>query len=147
MFKHILIPTDGSESSDQAAKQAVNLAKLFAAKVTAIHVFAPSFGIYYGEAVWVDDKMQVQLRETAETEGNKYLDRIAVAAQAANVPFERVLLEGDSPWKGIVETAQNRGCDLIMMAAHGRRGLAALVLGSETNRVLTHSKIPVLVYR
>jgi nucleotide-binding universal stress UspA family protein len=147
MFKHILIPTDGSESSDQAAKQAVNLAKLFGAKVTAIHVFAPSFGIYYGEAVWVDDKMQVQLRETAETEGNKYLDRIAAAAKAANVPFERVLLEGDSPWKGIVETAQNRGCDMIMMAAHGRRGLAALVLGSETNRVLTHSKIPVLVYR
>lgn len=147
MFKHILVPTDGSESSDKSAKQAVALAKQFKAKITAIHVFAPNFGIYYGEAVWVDDKMQMQLRETAETEGHKYLDRIEAAAKAADVPFERVLLEGDSPWKGIVETAENRGCDLIMMAAHGRRGLAALVLGSETNRVLTHSKIPVLVYR
>lgn len=147
MFKHILVPTDGSESSSMAAKQAVKLAKLFNARITAIHVFAPNFGIYYGEAVWVDDKLQMQLRETAETEGNKFLDRIATEASSANVPLERVLLEGDSPWKGIVETAQNRGCDLIMMAAHGRRGLAALVLGSETNRVLTHSKVPVLVYR
>jgi nucleotide-binding universal stress UspA family protein len=147
MYKHILIPTDGSETSDKSAQQAVKLAKQFGAKVTAIHVFAPNFGIYYGEAVWVDDKLQVQLRETAETEGHKYLDRVEAAAKAAGVPFERVLLEGDSPWKGIVETAQNRGCDLIMMAAHGRRGLTALLLGSETNRVLMHSKVPVLVYR
>jgi nucleotide-binding universal stress UspA family protein len=147
MFKHILIPTDGSETSDRTAKQAVNLAKQFGAKVTAIHVYAPNFGIYYGEAVWVDDKMQVQLRETAETEGHKYLDRVEQSAKSAGVPFERVLLESDSAWKGIVETAQNRGCDLIMMAAHGRRGLTALLLGSETNRVLTHTKIPVLVYR
>lgn len=147
MFKHILVPTDGSEYSDKAAKQAIALAKFFGAEVTGIHVLVPNLGIYYGEAVWIDDKIQAQMRETAEAEGNKYLDRIDAAAKAAGVKFERVLLEGDIPWKGIVDTAQNRGCDVIVMAAHGRRGLAALMLGSETHRVLTHSRIPVLVLR
>lgn len=147
MFKNFLVPTDGSEMSEKAARQAATLAQLLNAKIVGVHVFPVSLGVYYGEAVWVDEKMQVQMREAAEAEGNKYLDRVEVAAQAAGVPFERVLLEGDSPWQGIVDTAQRKNCDLIVMAAHGRRGLAAVVLGSETNRVLTHSKVPVLVYR
>ncbi len=147
MFKNILIPTDGSELSEKVAQHGAALAKLVGAKITAVHVFLTNLGIYYGEAVWVDDKLQLQLRQAAQAEGNKYLDQIEAAARAANVPCKRVLIEGASPWKGIVEAAERNGCDLIMMAAHGRRGLAAVVLGSETNRVLTHSKIPVLVYR
>jgi nucleotide-binding universal stress UspA family protein len=147
VFKNILVPTDGSEFSEKVAQPAMAFAKAFNGKITGIHVFPPSFGVYYGEAVWVDDRMQSQMRETAEAEGNKYLDRLQAAAATAQIPFERVLQEGASPWRGIVETAESRGCDLIMMAAHGRRGLSALVLGSETNRVLTHSKVPVLVYR
>lgn len=147
MFKSILIPTDGSELSENVARQGATLAKLLNAKIVGVHVYPVSLGVYYGEAVWVDEKMQAQMREAAEAEGNKYLDRIEVLAQAAGVPFERVLLEGDSPWQGIVDAANRKGCDLIVMAAHGRRGLAAVVLGSETNRVLTHSKVPVLVYR
>lgn len=147
MFKNILIPTDGSALSEEVAERGATLAKAFGAKITAVHIFPTNIGVYYSEAVWVDDKMQMQMREAAEAQGNKYLDRVEGAAKAAQVPCERVLVEGDSPWKGIVEVAEQKGCDLIMMAAHGRRGLAALVLGSETNRVLTHSKIPVLVYR
>lgn len=147
MFKNVLVPTDGSEFSDKVMQPAMAFAKAFSAKITGIHVFPPSFGVYYGEAVWVDDRMQSQMRATAEAEGNKYLDRMQAAAAAAGVPFARVLQEGASPWRGIVEAAERNGCDLILMAAHGRRGLSALVLGSETNRVLTHSKVPVLVYR
>jgi nucleotide-binding universal stress UspA family protein len=147
MFKKILIPTDGSELSDKAASGGVELARTVGARTVGVHVFPSSFGVYYGEAVWVDDKVQLQMRETAEAEGNRYLDRVQARAEAASVPFERVLVESDSPWKGIVDTAHERGCDLIVMAAHGRRGLAAVMLGSETNRVLTHSRVPVLVYR
>jgi len=147
MFKKILIPTDGSESSESVMRQGAALAKLFGAKVVGVHVFPPTFGAYYGEAVWIDDQLQLQMRETAQAEGNKTLEGAAAIMKDAQVPFERVLLEGDSPWKGIVETAERSGCDLIVMAAHGRRGMTALLLGSETNRVLTHTKIPVLVYR
>lgn len=147
MFSKILIPTDGSELSDKAARSGAALARTLGASLVGVHVFPSSFGVYYGEAVWVDDKVQMQMRETAEAEGHRYLDRIQAEADAASVPFERVLVESDSPWKGIVDTAQARGCDLIVMAAHGRRGLTAVILGSETNRVLTHSHVPVLVYR
>lgn len=147
MFKNILIPTDGSELSDKAVQSGVALARAVNARIAGLHVFPSSFGVYYGEAVWVDDKIQTQMRATAESEGNKYLDRIQAAAEAASVAFERILVESDSPWKGIVDTAKRKGCDLIVMAAHGRRGLTAVVLGSETNRVLTHSSVPVLVYR
>ena len=147
MFKHVLIPTDGSELSAKVAQQAAALAKMFGARITAVHMFPANLGVYYSEAVWVDEKMQTQMREAAQQQGDKYLAQVCAAAKAAQVACESVLLEGDSPWKGIVDTAEQKGCDLIMMAAHGRRGLAALVLGSETQRVLTHSKIPVLVYR
>lgn len=147
MFKNILIPTDGSEMSENVARKGAALAKLHGARIVGVHVFPVSLGVYYGEAVWVDETMRTQMQEAAAAEGRKYLDRLEEIARAEQVPFERVLIEGDSPWQGIVETAARKGCDLIVMAAHGRRGIAAVVLGSETNRVLTHTKIPVLVYR
>lgn len=150
MFKHILIPTDGSELSERAAKEGVALAKVLEAKITGIHVIPLSFSAYvgfYGEIPWVDMELQERLRQAGRAEGNKYLDRMQKMAQAAGVKFEHVLLESDQIWKGIVDTAEERRCDLIMMATHGRRGLSALVLGSETQKVLTHSKIPVLAYR
>ncbi|HEY8554340.1 MAG TPA: universal stress protein [Burkholderiales bacterium] len=147
MFKNILIPTDGSEMSEDAARKGAALAKLHGARIVGVHVFPVSLGIYYGEAVWVDETMRTQMQEAAAAEGRKYLDKLEEIVRAEGVPFERVLIEGDSPWQGIVETADRKGCDLIVMAAHGRRGIAAVLLGSETNRVLTHTKIPVLVYR
>lgn len=147
MFKHILIPTDGSELSEKAVKAGLALAKEHGARVTGIHVFPKNFGVYYGELAWANGKLDMQLRETAQTGGNAYLDKIQAAAQAAGVEFKRMLVESDSPWESIVDTAQRQGADLIVMAAHGRRGFSSLLLGSETNKVLTHSKVPVLVYR
>jgi nucleotide-binding universal stress UspA family protein len=147
MFKHILIPTDGSELSAKAIKAGVALAKTLGAKITGLHVYPARFAIYYGELAWTDDRLEMSVREAAQKEGNAFLDHVESAAKAAQVKHERLLFESESPWRGIIETAERKGCDLIVMAAHGRRGLAAVVLGSETNKVLTHSKIPVLVYR
>ncbi len=147
MFKHILIPTDGSELSAKAAQAGVAMAKRLGAKVTGVYVLALAPPLSYGEPAWVDEGMLQQMRESAQLAGNKYLDRMQSVATVAQVPFERSSVQSDAPWLGILETAKNKGCDFIVMAAHGRRGLAALVLGSETNKVLTHSKIPVLVYR
>jgi len=80
-------------------------------------------------------------------QAKKYLEVAAIAAKAAGVPCDPVSLEHEHPYLGIIETAQNKGCDLIIMASHGRSGMSAIVLGSQTVKVLTHSKIPVLVYR
>ncbi|MFL6623011.1 MAG: universal stress protein [Sulfurifustaceae bacterium] len=147
MYKHILIPTDGSELSEKAIKSGSALAKTLNAKITGLHIIPSVSPIYYGEVAWIDPKLDNQMRETARAEGNKYLDRVEATAKSAGVTSERVLLESELVWKTIIDTAQARRCDLILMAAHGRGGLSALVLGSETNKVLTHSKIPVLVYR
>lgn len=147
MYRHILIPTDGSELSEKAVKAGVALARALDAKVTGLHIVPSAFPIYYGEVAWVDPRLESKMRESARAEGEKYLMQVQAAAQSAHIPYERELLENDQPWKAIIDTAQAKGCDLILMAAHGRQGLAALVLGSETNKVLTHSRIPVLVYR
>jgi nucleotide-binding universal stress UspA family protein len=147
MFKNILIPTDGSDFSQKVVTDGVAMAKAINAKITGVHVFPTHHISPYGEFGPSDDVVQKQMKDAAQTEGNKYLDHIQAAAKAAGVAFDRVILENDHAWKGIIEAASKKGCDLIMMAAHGRRGLSALLLGSETNKVLTHSKIPVLVYR
>lgn len=147
MFKHILIPTDGSELSGKAINAGVALARILKIKITGVHVAPATYVIYYSEMGPIDTRTEDELRETSRVEGGKYLDRIETAARAAGVTFERMLAESDDPWRGIIECAEKKGCDLIVMAAHGRRGLSALVLGSETNKVLTHTKIPVLVYR
>jgi len=147
MFKHILIPTDGSELSEKVVQDGMALAKAINAKITGVHIFPSHHISPYGEFGPPDDVVEKQMRESAITQGNQYLDRIEAAAKSAGVGFERVLSENDDAWRGIIDAAQKKKCDLILMAAHGRRGLSALVLGSETNKVLTHSKIPVLVYR
>lgn len=147
MYKNILIPTDGSEFSEKVLTDGVALAKLCGAKVTGVHVY-PSFHIP-AEAAYVVSDLQspAELTGRAKAKAREFLDRIEAAVRAAGLEFEGVALQDDLIWRGIIATATKNGCDLIAMAAHGRRGLAALVLGSETNKVLTHSKIPVLVYR
>ena len=92
------------------------------------------------------DRPDAYARHVAERT-KKYLEVAAVAAKTAGVPFDAVSLEHEHPYQGIIETAENKGCDLIIMASHGRSGMSAVVLGSQTVKVLTHSKIPVLVYR
>jgi nucleotide-binding universal stress UspA family protein len=145
MYKHMLIPTDGSSLSELAIGQGITLAKSVGAKVTAITVFAPFHTITIEPMMIADTAEQYQ--KDCDALGEKYLRVAKDAAQAADVPCEVARVMHDHPYQAIIETAGTRGCDLIVMASHGRRGMAALVLGSETTKVLTHTRIPVLVCR
>jgi len=141
MYKNILIATDGSDLSANAVKQGVTLAKTLAAKVTAVNVCEPFH--------WFDPNM-VEGAEAAYRQGSNQaaatiLSAVADAAKAMGVTCEIVHVERQRPYEGIIDTAKAKNCDLIVMASHGRRGMSAVVLGSETVKVLTHSKIPVLV--
>ena len=143
MFKHILLPTDGSSLSHVAIQKGVQLAKAINAKITGISVIPEQEYYLY--------QMQVQVKEETvkqhKVQANRNLSVIEKEAKDAGVPCDTFCEISDHPYKMIVKIAEKRGCDLIMMASHGRRGVGALLIGSETQRVLTHSKIPVLVYR
>ena len=145
MYRHILIPTDGSERSEQAIAPGVALAKALGAKVTGVTVFPP-FHTFVVDPMMIPDSPD-QYDSDCDAEGKKYLGAVRDAAEAAKVPCDVVQVVHDHPYQAIIETASERGCDLIFMASHGRRGVAALLLGSETTKVLTHSRIPVLVCR
>jgi nucleotide-binding universal stress UspA family protein len=148
MYKHILIPTDGSKLSTKAIKTAVRLAKSFGAKLTAVYVIPPYVPPVYGEAViYVPEVTPKRYKEITGREAKKALAAVDTEAQAAGIDAKSIEVTADQAWQGIVRAARSRGCDLIVMASHGRRGLAGLLLGSETTKVLTHSKIPVLVCR
>lgn len=138
MYRNILLPTDGSEFSARAVDAGVRLAKALGARVTALHVTRP-LG---------PDEDDAQVREHArrsEATARQALGYAERTARAAGVPCAVLQKETDSPWEEIVKAAKSEGCDLIFMASHGHRGTAALLLGSETHKVLTHSTIPVLV--
>ena len=145
MFQHILLPTDGSELALNAIRRGITFAKEQGARITAVIVSRP-FHVMTLEPGMLTDRPDAYARHVAERT-KKYLEVAAVAAKAAGVPCDAVNLEHEHPYQGIIETAQNKGCDLIVMASHGRSGMSAVVLGSQTVKVLTHSKIPVLVYR
>lgn len=145
MFKHILIPTDGSELSNIAIQNGVKFAKEINAKITGLTVTAPYHYIAV-EALQVTDtptQYEIDMKTLAE----RNLSVLRQAAEDAGVPCDLVHRSSEHPYEEIVNTAQDRGCDVIFQASHGRRGMRALIVGSETNKVLTHSKIPVLVYR
>jgi len=144
MYRHILIPTDGSELSKRAVQHGVNLAKSLGAQVTAMTVSTP-FQIFAIEPAAVTDTPESYARRMAETAA-KYLSAVKDVAAAA-VTCDTVHVEHEHPYQAIIETAKKQGCDAIVMASHGRRGVSAIVLGSETVKVLTHSTIPVLIYR
>ena len=148
MFKHILIPTDGSELSAKAVKQGVGLAKAVGAKVTGFFAtpdYNPS--TYFGEGHTLRAPSPKDHAEIWQKTARKYLSTIEVEAEVEKVPCEIFHTVSDSPYEAIIDAAKKKKCDLIVMASHGRRGLSALVLGSETHKVLIHSKIPVLVCR
>jgi nucleotide-binding universal stress UspA family protein len=145
MYKHILIPTDGSELSNSAINAGMALAHALKAKVTGITVSAP-FQVFSADPMMVTDT-PAQYKAHCEALAAKYLATVTAEAKRAGVPSEIVHVVHEEPYRAIIDTAAARGCDLIVMASHGRRGMAALVLGSETTKVLTHSKIPVLVCR
>jgi len=147
MFKHILIPTDGSPRSLRAAKAAVRFARAHGARITAFCAmpeYRPNiYSDYFPPGFVSLPEFTKQVKLTAD----KYLGQVKQLADAANVPCATVQTSSDSPYQAIIKAAKANKCDLVFMASHGRRGIASLLIGSETTKVLTHCKLPVLVYR
>ena len=149
MFKHILLPTDGSKLSVKAVKKAIQLAKSVGAKVTAVNI-TPQFEWRMTDesfAVPAPAAYRKRYEEEAAKGSKKLLDEVRTEAQAAGVECEGVTVISDVPYAAIIKLATKAKCDLIVMASHGRRGISGILLGSETTKVLTHSTIPVLVVR
>ncbi len=145
MYKHILIPTDGSDLSKSAVKHGVALAKAVKARITSLTVVTPS-QLFVLEPEIVSETLE-DYRKHMVAFATKCLDQVKAEALAQDVSCDVMYVEHDHPYQAIIDAAANQHCDLIVMASHGRRGLSAVVLGSETVKVLTHSAIPVLVYR
>jgi len=147
MFRHILIPTDGSPVSAKAVKAGIAFAKSTGAKVTGYCALEPVYAQIYSEGYMIPGKSIARTEKRARQVGERHVAVISKAAKAAGVPFQGHVTKADSPHAGIIAAATQRHCDLIFMASHGRRGIAELIMGSVTHKVLTHSRIPVLVYR
>lgn len=147
MYKHLLIPTDGSELSNNAVERAMQFARESGARVTALHVMPEYIPPAFAEFPAAGEASFAEFTKATEETGRIVLEAVEQSAAAAGVECHTVAVRHTQPYRAIIDTARDRGCDLIFMASHGRRGLSALVLGSETNKVLTHSSIPVLVFR
>lgn len=147
MFKHILVPTDGSPFSRDAVCQAVTLAKENGAKVSALFVKLPAPAHYWSHVIWVNLPEPSAFEEFAEKEAQEALDFVEAQCRDAGIECNKLSVTNEHVYQAIIDEATKNNCDLVFMASHGRRGVDALVLGSETHKVLTHSKIPVLVYR
>ena len=146
MFKHILICTDGSPLAIKAAKAAIALSKALRAKVTAYCALEDLLPIY-AEGYAFDQQTTDQFEDAMRKVGQKRVDAIGKLAKAAGVPFVTLVTTAYSPDDGIIDAAKKQKCDVIVMASHGRSGISKLFMGSVTQKVLTHSKIPVVVYR
>ena len=144
MYKHILLPTDGSELSKAAITHGLALAKTLGASVTALVVSAPPPSLVVDLDSMAAAVAQYKMLVTSQT--TKYLENVRIEAENAGVHCTTLRIEHDKPYEAIVDTAKNGGCDLVVMASHGLRGISA-ILGSETLKVLTHSSVPILVYR
>ncbi len=147
MFKHILIPTDGSPVATKAIKAGVMLAKEMGARVTGFYAIEPPPTHLYGEGYLAERRLVEELERRAKEVAQKSVDEISAAAKAAGVPCEAIVAKAVVPYKGIIEAAEKNKCDAVFMASNGHRGLTGLLLGSVTQKVLTHTKIPVLVFR
>jgi nucleotide-binding universal stress UspA family protein len=147
MFRRILVPTDGSELSTESAKAAIKLAEENGAALVVLNVQPVYRPPVVAEVPVADVFSQEEYEKGALEVGGKVLADVAALAAAASVPCKTIALLDASPYEAIIRVAREEGCDLIFMASHGRRGMAGLILGSETQKVLTHCKIPVLVHR
>ena len=145
MYRHILIPTDGSELAERAVTHGLSLAKFVGAKVTVIIVEEPVPAVWWSVAEYQLADITTKYDEEIKKHAKSVLDRVANAAKQAGVPHDTMQARDVQPYEAIIATATDRGCDLIVMASHGRSGLSAVVLGSVTNKVLTYTKTPVLV--
>jgi nucleotide-binding universal stress UspA family protein len=147
VFKHILIPCDGSELSNRVVDKAIEFAGEINARVTGFYA-QPEYSVpYYEGGIPIDAMTPESFTTLTESQAKSILDAFAGKAGAANVVHEVYTAVNDSPFEAIIDAANAKGCDLIFMASHGRRGIAGLLMGSETHKVLTHTTIPVLVYR
>ena len=145
MYTNILIATDGTDLAGKAVQHGIGLAKRIGAKATLLTVLPP-FHTFTINTQMIEDtpaEYEARMKEYAE----KTLLAAARVAEAAGVACETVQVEHEHPYQAIIDAAESKGCDLIVMASHGRHGISAIVLGSETVKVLTHCKIPVLVHR
>jgi len=145
MFKHILLPTDGSKLSEKSVKQGIRMAKALNAKVTALHV-VPKFHTFTYQSEMLESTRR-EYEADAAVRTKNYLEFVRKVAASSDVKCETAQVASDQPFKEIIKAAEKKSCDLILMASHGRRGLEGFLLGSETQKVLTHSTVPVLVYR
>ena len=144
MFKHILIPADGSDNAQRAIDKAIGLALAFNSQVTAIYVLDP----YAFTGAGTDFAYgHIEYLSAATTEGTQALQAAKATFQAAGIEITTTLVEGHAIYKGILETATQLGVDLIVIGSHGRSGLEKLILGSVTSQVLSHAHLPVLVVR
>jgi nucleotide-binding universal stress UspA family protein len=145
MFKHLLIPTDGSELSHVAVSRGVQFAKEIGARITGLTVSPPYHYLPHSGTEFADSPQRYN--EAMQRQSQSYLDTIQELATSQGVPCQLVDQVSEHPYEEIVRTAEARGCDAIFMSSHGRRGIRAMLMGSETHKVLTHSKIPVVVWR
>jgi nucleotide-binding universal stress UspA family protein len=146
MFKNILVPTDGSEQSQAAVRTAADLARLHGGRLTGVHVI-PDYHLLIAYEGAFDPITEERIEEEAKARAASYLAYVEDVAKADGVPCRTVCETSDHPYEAILRIAEAEGCDLIVMTSHGRKGLAAVLLGSETRKVLTHARVPVLVVR
>lgn len=147
MYQHILIPTDGSDLSLKAVKHGVELAKAVKARVTSLTVISPALLFSLEPEKFKGPSEEWGYQKVMESFAEKCLDQVKTEAMAQNVRCDVMYVEHEQPYQAIIDAATNEHCDLIVMASHGRGGISAIVLGSVTQKVLTHSTVPVLVYR
>jgi nucleotide-binding universal stress UspA family protein len=148
MYRHILLPTDGSALAMRGARAGIGLAKALGARVSAAYVIAPYTPSMYGEAaMYIPAFDPKEYSRLTEKQAARALGAVEAEARKAGVRCKTLFLTDPQPWKGILRAARREKCDAIAMASHGRGGLKGLILGSETTRVLAHSKLPVFVTR
>jgi nucleotide-binding universal stress UspA family protein len=145
LFRNILVATDGSDLAAKAVEQGILFAKEIGAKITAVTVTEPFHLLSVAPSEL--EYTPIEYKKHTEAHAEKVLGTVSAAAKSAGVVCETLHTEHEHVYQAIIEAAGYRRCDLIVMASHGRRGVSAVVLGSETVKMLTHSKIPVLVYR
>lgn len=146
MFKHILMPTDGSQHSERAIERGIELARLCGARVTGIHV-VPDYNVLLAYEASFDTTTQKAIEEEARERAKTFLSFVQRTADAAGVPCETMVATNDHPYDAIVDAANECKCDLIVMTSRCRKGLGALLMGSESSRVLHRASIPVLTFR
>ena len=144
MFKRILVPTDGSEITQKAVDTTIALAKSVGARVYTISVKEP---FPYSAISEMQPTPPQEFFDAQERIASKRVQAVVDQSQQAGVHCQPYTVEALHPWEAIIDHAKRMECDLLVMASHGRRGVSALLLGSETQKVLTHSKVPVLVVR